>query len=173
MTTIEMPELRTERLILRGFRPDDLEAYASMLAKPEVMRYLGTGETRTVSETWTAMASAIGQWGMRGYGFLVLEEAETGTFVGRAGILHPYDWPGPELAYALDQPFSGRGYATEACLELRRWAFEDLGLPSFVSFILPENEASKRVVRRLGATRGADAMLFGTVVVECWHHTRP
>ena len=119
---LEIPTLRTERLVLRAFGPQDVDAYAAMLANPNVMRFLGTGQTRTAAEAWSAIAGTIGQWALRGYGSFALEERASGQLVGRAGILHPYDWPGPELAYALDEPFWGQGLATEACREVLRWA---------------------------------------------------
>ncbi|MQC17679.1 MAG: N-acetyltransferase [Chloroflexi bacterium] len=173
MVAPDIPILRTERLVLRAFTADDLDAYAAMQANPEVMRYLGVGETRTRGETWAAIAGGLGQWALRGYGSFAVEESATGQFVGRAGILHPYDWPGPELAYALDQPFWGRGYATEACREVLAWARSEAHLGELVSFIYPENEASKAVVRRLGAERGLDVTLMGIDGLECWHHAVP
>lgn len=170
MSINDIPSLRTDRLLLRPFRATDLDAYAAMLANPEVMRYLGTGETRTRSETWAAMAGSLGQWALRGYGFFAIEDAASGQFIGRAGILHPYDWPRAELAYALDQPFWGRGYAPEACRAILEWARTSAGLGDLVSFIFPENERSKQVARKLGAERGSDVTLLGFEGVECWHH---
>ncbi len=172
MTIFEIPTLRTDRLILRAFRADDLDAYASMQADPEVMRYLGTGVTRTRAESWDAIARMLGQWALRGTGQWVIEEAATGAFVGRTGILHPYDWDGPEIAYALDRPFWRRGYATESTRAVHHWAYEVRGLTGLVSYIRPENDASKRVVARLGAIRGDDAELLGSVA-EVWHHRPP
>ncbi len=182
MPIIDIPTLRTDRLVLRPFSADDLDAYAAMQANPEVMRFLGTGETRSRGETWAAMAGGLGQWALRGYGSFAIEEAASGQFVGRAGILHPYDWPGPELAYALDQPFWGlrtdhdhlvavaRGYAPEACRAVLDWARTSAGLGELVSFIFSANERSKAVVRKLGAERGDDVTLLGFEGVECWHH---
>jgi len=167
---VDIPTLRTARLVLRPLSIEDLDAYAAMQANPEVMRYLGTGETRTRGETWAAMAGGLGQWALRGYGSFAVEEAASGQFVGRAGILHPYDWPGPELAYAFDQPFWGLGYAPEACRAVLAWARADAGLGDLVSFIFPANERSKSVVRKLGAERGDDVTLLGFEGVECWHH---
>jgi RimJ/RimL family protein N-acetyltransferase len=152
------PTLHTERMVLRPFRPEDLDGYAAMLANPNVMRFLGTGQTRTVADAWNAMAGALGQWALRGYGSFALEERATGKLAGRAGILHPYAWPGPELAYALNEPFWGNGLATEACREVLRWARAEAGLGELVSFIYPDNHASKDIVPTPGCLprRGRD-----------------
>ncbi len=101
---LEIPVLLTPRLTLRAIEPADLAPFAAMQANPEVMRFLGTGTTRTTSETWDAMARMLGQWALRGYGMFSVVETATGKWIGRVGILHPYDWEGPELAYGLDQP---------------------------------------------------------------------
>ncbi|MEA2728771.1 MAG: hypothetical protein QOF70_3246 [Acetobacteraceae bacterium] len=61
------------------------------------------------------------------------------------------DWPEPEIAYSLDQPLWGRGFATEAATAARDWLFGHFPLPQAASFIRPDNHASKRVTERLGA----------------------
>jgi hypothetical protein len=108
MATFEIPAVTTERLVLRAFRPADLDAYAAMQANPEVMRYLVMGRTSTRVEVWRTMATSLGQWALRGYGMWACEMIAGGVFVGSVGIFEPLDWPEPELAYALDQPFWGQ-----------------------------------------------------------------
>ena len=119
-TTFEIPTLRTERLTLRAFRAADLDALAAMQANPEVRRFLG-GNLLSRAEAWALMERILGQWALRGYGMFAVE-AE-GRCAGWAGVLHPLEWPEPELAYSLDQPFWGRGLATEAARAARDWAF--------------------------------------------------
>ena len=114
MTTFSIPTLTTARLRLRAFRAGDLEAYAAMQANPEVMRYLITGRTSTQVEVWRTMATVLGQWALRGYGMWACERIDGGAFVGSVGVFEPLDWPEPELAYSLDQPFWHQGFATEA-----------------------------------------------------------
>lgn len=171
MTRIEIPELRTDRLILRGFRATDFEPFAAMQARPAVMRYLGTGQPRSRTESWDGMARALGQWALRGMGLFALEHAESGRFVGRAGILHPENWPEPELAYAIDEPFWRQGLASEAAAAIRDWAFASFGLPHLASFILAENAGSLAVARRLGAVRTPDIQILG-LTAQRWEHRR-
>ncbi len=171
MSTI--PSLLTPRLTLRALRAEDLDAFAAMQANPEVMKTLGTGVTRSRAETWDGMARMLGQWALRGYGMFAVTENATGRFIGRAGILHPYEWEGPELAYGFDQPFWGRGYATEAAVILHRWAFLQKNLPTLVSYVLPGNERSRRVLEKLGASCLGTVTLFGTIAAERWQHRTP
>lgn len=170
MTRFEIPTLTTPRLILRALRADDLDAFAAMQANPDVMRYVGTGQTRSREETWDGMERMLGQWPMRGYGMFALEEAATGRFAGRSGILHPLRWPEPELAFALDAPFWGKGLATELNLAIRDWAFSVLGMRKLVSFIRPQNAPSAAALRRMGAVRAGLITLLGGEA-EQWEHT--
>lgn len=171
--TTAIPTLLTPRLTLRALRPEDLDAFAAMQANPEVMKTLGTGVTRTRAETWDGMARMLGQWALRGYGMFAVVENASGRFIGRAGILHPYEWEGPELAYGFDQPYWGRGYATEAATILHRWAFIQKQMPSLVSYVKPGNEGSRRVLEKLGASHVGMTTLFGTVEAELWQHRTP
>jgi RimJ/RimL family protein N-acetyltransferase len=166
---MDIPVLTTSRLVLRGFVPGDWDDYAAMNADPAVRRWLG-GNILSREQSWTQMESALGQWALRGYGLFAVE-AE-GRFAGRIGILHPADWPEPELAWALAAPFWGRGLATEAAAAVRRWAFATLRRDRLVSYILTENVRSKRVAEKLGAVRGDQIVLRG-FVAEVWIHPAP
>jgi hypothetical protein len=121
-----------------------------MQANPEVMRFLVDGRTHTrrslEDHGWFS-----GGWLLRGYGLWACVRADTSRFVGSIGIFQPLDWPEPELAYSLDRPFWGQGFATEATTAARDWLFGHFTLARLASFIRPDNHASIRVAERLGA----------------------
>jgi len=171
MTTFEIPTVTTERLRLRAFRADDLDAYAAMQANPEVMRYLVMGRTSTPAEVWRTIASSLGGWALRGYSMWACEKIDDGAFIGSVGIFQPLDWPEPELAYSLDQPFWRQGFATEAATAARDWFFGHFPFPRAASFIRPQNDASKRVIERLGAVCERLFELRGSPY-EYWVHYR-
>lgn len=159
--------LETARLRLRMFEESDLDAYARMCADPEVMHHLG-GFSLTRAETWRQIATYLGHWQLRGYGLWATELKESRTFVGRVGLWNPEGWPGLEVGWAIDRPFWGNGYATEAGAMAVRHAFEALDVPRLISVIHPDNPASIRVAEKLGATRrrravvnGWDAWIYG------------
>jgi RimJ/RimL family protein N-acetyltransferase len=151
MAIFEIPTLTTDRLRLRAFQASDLDAYAAMQANPEVMRYLVMGRTSTPAEVLRTMATSLGAWALRGHGMWACEKIDDGAFVGSVGIFQPLDWPEPEIAYSLDQPYWRQGFVTEAARAARDWLFEHFPLPRAASFIWPNNHASKRVAERLGA----------------------
>jgi RimJ/RimL family protein N-acetyltransferase len=166
---MDIPPLTTNRLVLRGFRASDWDAYATMNQDPVVREWLG-GELLSRDQAWAQMESALGQWALRGYGLFVVEA--DGRFAGRVGILHPADWPEPELAWTLAPPFWGRGLATEAASEVRRWAFATLNCNRLVSYIVRENTRSQSVAAKLGAVRD-NQIVLRNFVADVWVHYAP
>jgi RimJ/RimL family protein N-acetyltransferase len=157
------PQLQTQRLLLRGLRDDDLDAYASMVADPEVMRYLGVGEPVDRATAWRQLAMFAGHWVLRGYGLWALERRADGAFVGRAGLWQPEGWPGLEVGWALTRDAWGHGYATEAARAACEWAWSELGAQRLISVIAPDNEPSIRVALRLGMRHVRDEEIHGRV----------
>jgi RimJ/RimL family protein N-acetyltransferase len=153
--------LDTERLILRMFRDDDLDAYAPMCADPDVMRYLGDGKPLARREAWRQMAMLLGHWQLRGYGNWAVEERATGRLIGRIGFHNPEGWPGFELGWVLGREHWGRGYATEGARRALAHAFEAMGRTHVISLIYPDNLASIRVAERLGERLEGRTELFG------------
>jgi len=169
-TLSEIPTLRTERLMLRAFRAGDLDGLAAMNADSGVRRFLYGGRQITREVCWAQITAALGEWALRGYGLFTIEA--DGRFAGRVGVLHPLECPEPELAYALDASFRGRGLAAEAVAAARDWAFEQFGFTRMASFIPPVNARSARVAERLGAVKEGTITLRG-FVADWWGHRRP
>jgi len=169
-----IPELRTERLLLRGLRPSDLDAYAAMYADPDVMRYLEDGRPLDRAAAWRMMAVHLGHWQLRGYGQWALVERATELVVGRAGLWEPEGWPGLEVGWLLARPSWGQGFATEAGRAAMDYAFGVLGAEKVLSLIRPENQQSKRVAERLGESYERTIELNGTRVdVYCAQSSQP
>jgi RimJ/RimL family protein N-acetyltransferase len=145
-----MEALGTSRLNLRMFRESDLDAYASMCADPDVMRYLGDGYPLSRADAWRNMAMVLGHWQLRGFGLWAVEERATGLLAGRVGCWQPEGWPGMEVGWALRREFWGRGYATEAAIAVIADAFARLSQSHLISLIDPQNGNSIAVAVRLG-----------------------
>jgi RimJ/RimL family protein N-acetyltransferase len=143
---MEVPTLTTERLTLRGWREDDLDAYAAIAADPEVMRFMGGPLDR--ADTWRQIAVFVGHWELRGHGLWVVER--DGELIGRVGLLRPEGWPGLEVGWLLGRDAWGHGYATEAARAAVDHAWRELGARELISLIAPDNHASARVAQRLG-----------------------
>ena len=164
---IRIPVLHTPRLTLRAPGAEDWGAYTEMNADPAVRENLG-GALLSREQCWTQIESFLGQWILRGYGIFAVEV--NGAFAGRVGLLHPADWPEPELCWTLASPFWGQGLATEAAATVRQWAFEQFGWDRLVSFIMPQNARSRRVAEKLGAGRHGQVALRGYMPDVWLHH---
>ena len=145
-----MPTLETARLRLRMFRQADSEAYADMVADPEVMRYLSDGQPLSSSDAWRHMAMLLGHWHLFGYGPWAVEERASGELVGRIGPYCPAGWPGLELIWTIRRQSWARGYATEGARAALAYIFEDMKRDRVISMIDSENRASIRVAEKLG-----------------------
>ena len=154
--------LETERLRLRAFRHEDLDAYAAICADPEVMRYLGTGVTLNRNDTWRAMAGILGHWKLLGYGMFAMEVRETGELIGRTGYLNPPGWPGFELGWVLGRPWWRKGYAVEAAIKCRDYAFDAMGRDRLISLIRPDNHRSIKVAEKIGEALAGEVELLGS-----------
>jgi RimJ/RimL family protein N-acetyltransferase len=145
-----VPELQTERLVMRGFREDDLDAFAEISADKEVTRWVGDPDGLSRERAWRLMAYFIGHWELRGFGQWALVARETGELVGRAGLLQPEGWPGLEVGWLVAREYWGSGYAPEAGRASTEWAHEALGAGHIISLIEDANERSARVAEKLG-----------------------
>lgn len=168
-----VPVIATARLVLRRPEERDLAALAAFNADPETMRFLGTGETLDERGSWRQLAMLLGHWALRGYGLFAVEERASGAFVGRTGLLYPAAWPEIELAWGIARPHWGRGYASEAALAVRDWAFGTLGLERVASFIHRENLRSMRVAEKIGSRREGTLRLMGHEVFVYAQARRP
>ncbi|SCF12847.1 Protein N-acetyltransferase, RimJ/RimL family [Micromonospora coriariae] len=160
-----MITLETERLTLRGWRDDDLDALAAINADPEVMRYIMDGSVRDRRQSAEGLRKMIASWRERGYGLFAVEVRETGLFIGWAGLAVPYFlpevMPAVEIGWRLDRRYWGHGYATEAASAALRFGFLDRGLSRVISVRHVENVRSARVMEKLGLTREFDTVVPG------------
>jgi RimJ/RimL family protein N-acetyltransferase len=151
-----VPRLRTDRLLLREWRPTDLEPFAALNADPEVAAFLGGPLTRAESDALVDRIMA--GWRAHGFGLWAIERIEDGAFLGFTGLSVP-TWapePTPEIGWRFGRHAWGRGYATEAAREAMRFAFEVLALNVIVSYAAAANVRSRRVMARLGMHRDDD-----------------
>jgi RimJ/RimL family protein N-acetyltransferase len=170
---ISIPIVETERLILRGWRAEDLDTWARFMADPEVTRYLSGPQTRP--DAWRMLATTIGHWELRGYGFWAVERKSDGALIGRIGLNNPEGWPGMEVGWTLGREYWGKGYAYEAAKVSMDYGFSNFEIAKLISVIHPENRNSQRLAERLGEVKGAPtelAILGRSFLADIWEITR-
>lgn len=150
--------LTTDRLLLRGWRPDDAGALLAMSTDPEVMRFfpppMSAEEATPFVDRQRAREAAGAPY------LFVVETRDEPEFVGFVGLAEPafeaFFTPCVEIGWRLVRAAWGKGYATEAGREVLRHAFDDRALPEVVSFTAVLNTPSVAVMRRLGMERVAE-----------------
>ena len=148
-------ELRTERLRLRRWLPADREPFAGMNADPLVMEHFPTVLSRDESD---ALADRIEEhFDNHGFGLWVVEIPGVVPFAGFVGLSVPRFetrfTPCVEIGWRLARAHWGRGYATEGARAVLAFGFQSLRLDEIVSFTVPMNSRSRRVMEKIGMTR--------------------
>ncbi|MDU8912940.1 GNAT family N-acetyltransferase [Aestuariicoccus sp. MJ-SS9] len=144
----DIPQIATERLVLRGYRLEDFDAFAAFYA---TARSAFAGGPRDLREAWRHFAADLGHWAMMGFGWWMV--TENGRPVGTVGMHRPPFCDDIELGWTLFDGATGRGLATEAARAALRWAVATLAPERLISHIDPRNAASVRLAERLGARR--------------------
>jgi RimJ/RimL family protein N-acetyltransferase len=146
-------QIRTERLLLRRYREDDLDRLAEIQSLPEVARYL-YWEPRTRDEVEPALAKRIADTRLErddDVVTLAVERLEDGLLLGDATLfLRSVEHRQVEVGYVFHPDSSGHGYATEAARALIDLAFADLDAHRVFARTDARNTASAALLRRLG-----------------------
>lgn len=144
-----MIHVRTERLVLRAWRDDDRDAFAAMNADPDVMEHFPAVLGRAESDAMFERIRETNRW--------AAETKHDGEVIGFIGLAEPsfdaHFTPCVEVAWRLARRAWGRGYATEGARAALAYGFDTLGLDEIVSFTVPANVRSRRVMEKLGMTR--------------------
>lgn len=150
-----IPVVETERLILRGSRPDDFEFYREMRADPVVARYTG-GEPLSEEDSWTKYLRSIGHWAVMGFGYWLVEARDSGEPIGEVGfadfkrVIEPSIKGEPEIGWALTPSVHGKGYASEAASSAVAWGDKNFKAERMSCIIDPEHAASIRIAEKCG-----------------------
>lgn len=147
-----LPDLQSQRLLLRPRRPDDLDAIARMNADPQVMRHIAAigdpamSRDAVAARSFSHVARGLGYWS-------VFAKADATRFTGYVGLI-PDGEAGEDvqLSYRFEAGHWGKGYALEAASRLLRHGFTTLDLAAIGIVTHPDNAASLRLAGRLGFT---------------------
>lgn len=152
----DTPVLQTERLVLRAPAAEDWEAWRAFFVSDRA-RFIRPGAPSDAA-AWRAFGHAIGHWVMRGFGMFVFAARGGDTALGMAGPWFPAGWPEREIGWTVwAEEAEGRGFAFEAAMAARRYAYDRLGWPAAVSYIEAGNTRSIALAERMGAVHDAGA----------------
>jgi RimJ/RimL family protein N-acetyltransferase len=139
--------LETDRFLIRPFVRSDTDAYARVVADPEVMRYLG-GRIHSYEEAEEYVAECIAMHEEFGYSRYAVLLKDSGEFIGFCGFAH---FNGElDFGWRYERRYWGKGYGTEAATAVLARGVEVLRFPLIVAIAYPENGGSIRIMQKIG-----------------------
>jgi RimJ/RimL family protein N-acetyltransferase len=145
--------IETERLVLSGWRREQLDDLVRMHGDPEIARYFtASGAAWSREKCAESLDIWIELFDSQRLGKLRVRRKSDGAFVGRAGFGIHEPTGEPEIGYTLFREFRGEGYATEAATALRDWIFRETDWDHFIGFAHVDNAPSIAVLKRIGMT---------------------
>lgn len=177
--------IETERLLLRKPVLEDAQPALELLTDPVAMAFLGGVHPEAATDPEFVVRRWLGRWDDNECGPFSVVRREDGRWLGRTGVLvwdvrtwthttfvEAGAFAQPELGWALASEHWGKGYATEAALAVREWAYADRGFGRLISLIEAANVRSQRVAEKLGAAPGETIELFDNGPHVVWEHPR-
>ncbi|WP_413700867.1 GNAT family N-acetyltransferase [Psychromonas sp. KJ10-10] len=159
-------KITTKRLILRPFEDDDFNDIHQLLSDPEVMRFSLNGPY-SKEKTASFMAYCIQRSQNSQPSLLAIIDKKTNKFMGSCGffaqkILAKQEI---ELGYRLSKQYWGKGFATEATIAVKQYAFNEMGLTRLISLIEKDNIASIAVAEKNGFKLEKELLYDGRINV--------
>jgi ribosomal-protein-alanine N-acetyltransferase len=146
-----VPELATRRLRLRAPLPQDAEALLSILGDPEVTRYHNVPTFTTLADAQGAIERLARRLAALDTIRWAIEREGHAEMIGTVGLLRfDFEQRRAEVGYEIGRRWWGQGFAPEAAAAVVRYGFTVMGLHRIEAGVLPGNDASVRVLQKLG-----------------------
>jgi len=143
--------LETERLILRKLSTDDAECVLELLNEPSFLRYIGDREVRNLEQARQYILNRlITSYERNGFGLYLVELRESSIPIGISGLVRRATLPGPDIGFAFLPAYWSKGYAVESAAAVITYAREVLGLTRIVAITSLDNEASAKLLGKIG-----------------------
>jgi [ribosomal protein S5]-alanine N-acetyltransferase len=143
--------LETERLTLRQLSPDDAELILELLNEPSFLQYIGDRGVRTLADARQYILDGpAASYARFGFGLYRVALKETDVPIGMCGLLKRDSLEDVDIGFAFFPRFWSKGYAVESASAVMAYGREVLGLERIVAVTAPDNEASIRVLGKLG-----------------------
>ncbi len=158
---MQIPSIRTNRLLLRPWTLGDTDALHSILQEPDILRYFPNPAPPARWKVEAYINRHLAHWAGRGFGHWAVVLPEDGRILGWNGLEYLPELEEVEVAYLLSRQAWGRGYATEAAAAALRFGFEQARLTAIIGLVHPGNAASIGVLEKCGLRRADRIQLWG------------
>lgn len=139
----------TNRLILREFEVTDAKHLFRLNSDFDVIKYTGDKPFGSINDA-EVLLNNYSQYRNYGYGRWAVIVKETGNFIGWCGLKYLEEINETDLGYRFFKDQWGKGYATESSIKALELAFQKFQIPNVVGKVMKENEASIRVLKKVG-----------------------
>ena len=146
-----MTVLETERLILRELTLDDAPFILTLLNDPSFLRYINDKNVRDLEGARQYMLNGpIASYARNGFGLYLVELKDSAVPIGLCGLLKREELPDPDIGFAFLPDFWGKGFAFESANAVMNDARARLGFNRLLAIVMPDNEASIKLLEKLG-----------------------
>ena len=146
-----MKTVDTDRLLLRRFNVDDAPFILTLLNEPSFLRYIGDKKVRNLEDARQYILNGpVASYERNGFGLYLVELRESYTPIGMCGFLKREELPDPDIGFAFLPEFWSKGFAFEAAAAVLEDARERLNLQRILAITSLDNEASIKLLERLG-----------------------
>ena len=143
--------LETERLVLRQFSVEDAAFILRLLNEPSFIQNIGDRGVRTLEDARSYILRVpIASYEKNGFGLYLVILKGSGKSIGMCGLIKRDQLEDVDIGYALLPEFWSKGYAVEAALAVKEYARDVIGLKRLIAITDPENQASIRVLEKIG-----------------------
>ena len=147
----KMIVLETERLVLRRLSADDAEFILELLNQPSFLQYIGDKGVRNNDDAINYIQTGpVASYERFGFGLYLVELKDTAVPIGICGLLKRDTLPDVDVGFAFLPDYWSRGYAFEAAAAVMNYGKEVLGLRRIVAITSLDNEASIRLLAKIG-----------------------
>lgn len=145
--------LETQRLLLRPFTVDDAPFALALLNEPSFLHFIGDKKVRSLEDARQYLLNGpIASYAQHDFGLLCVDLRDSHTPIGMCGLLKREDLPHPDIGFAFLPDYWGQGFAFEAATAVMNDARERLKLNQILAIVNPDNDASIKLLERLGLT---------------------
>jgi RimJ/RimL family protein N-acetyltransferase len=143
--------IETERLVLRHLSPEDAGFILELLNEPSFIRNIGDRGVRTIEGANSYILNGpVASYTKNGFGLYLVKLKETDESIGMCGLIKRDTLEDVDIGYAFLPRFWSKGYAVESAKAVKEYGKNTVGLKRIVAIVDPENEASIRVLEKIG-----------------------
>jgi ribosomal-protein-alanine N-acetyltransferase len=161
--------LETERLVLHEFTVEDAGFMLSLVNSPGWLQYIGDRQVHTTADAEAYLLNgAIKSYHEHGFGFWRVSLKACGNVIGTCGLARREYLDAPDIGYALLPEYESRGYAFEAAFAVQQYAGKVLGVERLLATVVPNNERSISLLKKLGLNFEQVITLPGVEALQMW-----